>query len=230
MVERTEGSGPHAGQPVLTRGAPLGSARAALVMLHGRNAGPHNILELAGPLHHPAFVFLAPAAAEGTWYPQSFMQPRDSNEPFLSSALEMVQRLIERVATAGIARERIVLLGFSQGACLALESGYLSARRAAEQPVSFPVGGIVGFSGGLIGAPGTRWTENGDFAGAPVFLGCSDVDPHIPKRRVEETAAVFERLGARVTLRFYPGMGHQVNEDELSIARTLMDRVADGSG
>jgi predicted esterase len=199
-------------------------------MLHGRNAGPENILELAGPLDHPAYAFLAPAAAQGTWYPLSFMQPRVSNEPFLASALEVVQRLIEQVTREGIARERILLLGFSQGACLALETGYLTARREAGQIASFPVGGILGFSGGLIGAPGTRWAETGSFAGRPVFLGCSDVDSHIPRGRVEETATVFERLGAEVTLRLYPGMGHLVNDDELSVARSLMDRVAQGAG
>ena len=230
MIATTGGSGPHAGQPVITRGTPLATASAALIMLHGRNAGPQNILELAGPLEHPAFAFLAPAAAQQTWYPQSFMQPRVSNEPFLSSALEVVQRLIEQVAGEGVPRERIMLLGFSQGACLALESGYLTARRAPGQVASFPVGGIIGFSGGLIGAPGTRWGDDGHFAGAPVFLGCSDVDAHIPKERVEETAAVFTRLGADVTLRLYPGMGHLVNDDELASARTLMDRVARGAG
>lgn len=227
MIDRTEGSGPHAGQDVLTRGAPLQSARAALIMLHGRNAGPRNILELAGPLDHPAFAFLAPAAAGGTWYPLSFMQPRVSNEPFLASALEVVQRLIDQIVAEGIARQRILLLGFSQGACLALESGYQTVRRAEGQTVGGSLGGIVGFSGGLIGAPGTRWSGDGSLAGAPVFLGCSDVDPHIPKGRVEETAAVFERLDAEVTLRFYPGMGHLVNEDELSTARAMMDRVAE---
>lgn len=230
VIERTQGSGPHAGQPVLTRGVPLGSARAALIMLHGRNAGPRNILELADRLDHPEFAFVAPAAAQGTWYPLSFMQPRVANEPFLASALEVVQRLIQQVAAEGIARERIMLLGFSQGACLALESGYQTVRRADGQTVGGSLGGIVGFSGGLIGAPGTRWSEEGNFAGAPVFLGCSDVDPHVPKSRVEETAAVFRQLGAEVTLRLYPGMGHLVNQDELAIARTLIDRVAGPAG
>lgn len=229
MIDRTEGSGPHAGQPVITRGAPFGSARAALLLLHGRNAGPGNILELAGALDHPAYAFVAPAAAEGTWYPLSFMQPKESNQPFLASALAVVQRLIEQIAAEGIARERIVLLGFSQGACLALESGYQTGRRADGQTVS-PIGGMIGFSGGLIGPPGTAWEARGSLAGVPVFLGCSDVDSHIPKARVEETAAVFERLGAQVTLRLYPGMGHLVNEDERVSARSLMDRVAGSAG
>lgn len=221
MIERTEGSGPHAGQPVLTRGAPLGSARAALLMLHGRNAGPRNILELAGALDHPAFAFVAPAAAEGTWYPFSFMQPKESNQPFLASALSVVQRLIEQVVAEGIARERIILLGFSQGACLALESAIQAGG---------PLGGVIGFSGGLIGPPGTSWGETRPLGGMPVFLGCSDVDSHIPKSRVEETAAAFERRGADVTLRLYPGMGHLVNEDELASAGSVMDRVGGGAG
>ena len=198
-------------------------------MLHGRNAGPGNILELAGALAHPAFAFVAPAAAQGTWYPLSFMQPKESNQPFLASALAVVHRLIEQIVAEGIARERIVLLGFSQGACLALESGYQTVRRSAGR-TGGSIGGILGFSGGLIGPPGTTWETTGSLAGAPVFLGCSDVDPHIPEGRVRETASIFERLGAAVTLRLYPGMGHLVNEDELASARTLMNRVGEGAG
>jgi predicted esterase len=199
-------------------------------MLHGRNAGPRNILELAGALDHPAFAFVAPAAAEGTWYPQSFMQPKESNQPFLASALSVVQRLIEQVVAEGIARERIILLGFSQGACLALESAYQTVGRADGQTGSARIGGIIGFSGGLIGPPGTTWETVGGLGGVPVFLGCSDVDSHIPKSRVEETASAFERRGADVTLRLYPGMGHLVNEDELASAGSVMDRVAGGAG
>ena len=208
---------PHEGQPVVTLGPGLGSSRAAMIMIHGRNAEPRSILELAGALHHPAFTYLAPAAAGRTWYPNSFMAATATNEPGISSGIEVIDRLVRQVVTGGIPRERIVLLGFSQGACLATT---YAVRHAAR------FGGIVGYSGGLIGPPGTAWNEAGSFDGTPVFLGCSDVDGHVPKARVDESAAVFARMGATVTERIYPGMGHAVNEDELAFTRALLDQVA----
>ncbi len=223
MIERTGGSGPHAGQPVLTRGAPLPSAPAAMVMLHGRNAGPENILELAGPLAHPGFCFLAPSAATGAWYPQSFLAPREQNEPFLSSALGVVLDLVRTIQSHGVPASRILLLGFSQGACLALETSY--RRRDPDQ-----LGGVIGLSGGLIGAPGTVWEGGVAFEGMPVLLGCSDVDAHIPRDRVEETARAFETWGARVTFRLYPGMGHVVNAEELELTRAVMNEVLAKAG
>jgi predicted esterase len=150
------------------------------------------------------------------------MQPRVSNEPFLSSALEAVQRLIGQVVEEGIPRERIMLLGFSQGACLALECGYQTVRRMVGQTAGSTVGGIIGFSGGLIGAPGTRWSEEGAMAGAPVFLGCSDVDAHIPLERVHETAVVLRQLGGDVDERIYPGAGHNINEDEVEAVKAMI--------
>ena len=217
--------GPHAHQPVIAKGTPLGAGRAAMIMLHGRNAGPANILELGDLLGHPDFTFLAPSAAGGTWYPLSFLSDVSRNEPSLSSALELVDRLVAEIATR-LPRKRIMLLGFSQGACLALEYVVRAAARGAPA-----CGGVIGLSGGLIGPPGTVWEVErgehpGNLAGMPVLLACSDVDPHIPKTRVEESAAVLERMGARVILRMYPGMGHQVNEDEISLARGIMKEVA----
>ncbi len=208
---------PSAGQPVTARGRPLGEGSAVMVMIHGRNAGPNNILDLATPLAHPDFTYLAPAAAGRTWYPHSFMADRASNEPGLSSALAMIGTLIAEVGTRGIPKRRIILLGFSQGGCLASEF-------MARQPDRY--GALIAFSGGLIGEPGTRWEHPGGFDGMPVFLGCSDVDGHVPKARLDESAAVFERMGAAVTERIYPGMGHLVNDDELTWARDLMSRVA----
>ena len=219
MDELSGELGPHAGQPVVARGAPLPAARAAMIMLHGRNAGPENILELAGPMAHPAFSFLAPAAAGGTWYPLSFLAETTRNEPGLSSALQMLDRLVDETERRGVPRRRIMLLGFSQGACLVLE--YAVRHGAGNRRL----GAVIGLSGGLIGPPGTVWDYPGDFAGTPVLLGCSDVDPHIPKERVEESARVFERRGARVTLRLYPGMGHLVSDAELSLVRELMREV-----
>jgi predicted esterase len=194
-----------------------------MILLHGRNAGPENILELAVPLAHSRFCFLAPAAANRSWYPLSFLSPREQNEPFLSSALAVVADLIEAIHAHGVPAARIMLLGFSQGACLALET---ASRRASPDRL----GGVIGLSGGLIGPPGTSWTFSSAMQGMPVLLGCSDVDSHIPKARVEETARMFESAGARVTLRLYPGMGHLVNAEELELTRTIMAEVAGSAG
>ena len=207
---------PHAGQPVLTSGPGIGLSRAAMIMLHGRNAGPQNILELAGVLADPLFTYLAPAASGGTWYPYSFMADKASNEPGLSSGLWVIDQLIGDLESRGIPKGRIVLLGFSQGACLACEYAVRHPDR---------LGGVIAFSGGVIGPPGTTWESPGRFDGTPMFLGCSDVDGHVPKTRVDESAAVFERMGAVVTKRIYPGMGHLVNDDELECARDLMAGV-----
>lgn len=198
-------------------GQPLASARAALIMIHGRNATPRSILELAGPLHHPDFAYLAPAAAGNTWYPYSFLAEIEKNEPGISSGIAVIDRLVSQVAEQGIPRSRMMLLGFSQGACLAATYAVRHADR---------YGGVMILSGGLIGPPGTSWEHEGNFAGTPVFLGCSDVDAHIPMERVEESAEVFRRMGAEVTRRFYPGMGHTVNDDELSFIRGVQSLVA----
>jgi predicted esterase len=210
-------SDPHAGQPVVAAGAPLDTARAAMILVHGRNAAPRNILELATPLAHPGVAYLAPAAAGHTWYPLSFLAEREQNEPGLSSALGMLRRLVDDIEARGIPRSRIVLLGFSQGACLAAEF-------AMRHPTRY--GGLVAFSGGLIGPPGTTWDAPGDLAGTPAFFGCSDVYAHVPRWRVDESAAVFTRMGATTDLRIYPGMGHLVNDDELAAARAIVAAAA----
>jgi predicted esterase len=207
----------HADQPVVEAGAPLGQAPVAVVMVHGRGAAPPNILELAPRLHRPRVTYLAPTAANRTWYPNRFMTEIAGNEPALSSALSVLASLVTRIESAGVPRARVVLLGFSQGACLASEFAVRHASR---------YGGVIAFSGGMIGPPGTRWDYPGAFDGTPVFLGCSDVDPHIPTSRVTETADVFSRMGADVTTRFYPGMGHLVNDDEIAFAQQVIDRAA----
>jgi phospholipase/carboxylesterase len=208
---------PHRDQPVVHAGQPLSSARGAVIMIHGRGAGPENILSLVPSLDRPDFAYLAPAAANGTWYPYSFMADRQRNEPGLSSALSVLDRLVNDTVERGVAKARIVLLGFSQGACL-------SAEFAASHADRF--GGVILFSGGLIGPPGTAWTYPGDFAGTPVFLGCSDVDAHVPRGRVGESRDVFSRMGAAVTERIYPGMGHLVNDDEIEFARGVLQAAA----
>ncbi len=200
-------------QPVLFMGEPLGQARAAMVMVHGRGATAEDILELAVELNRPGFAYLAPQAANNSWYPQSFLAPIASNEPWLSSALTRLSTVLQRVEEGGIPRERTILLGFSQGACLALE---FAARHAQRY------GGIAGLSGGLIGPDGTPRDYPGSFAGTPVFLGCSDQDFHIPKERVQQSAEVLRRLGADVTMRLYPNMGHTVNQDEIDFVGGMM--------
>lgn len=207
---------PHRDQPIFVWGAPLDEASTAMIMVHGRGASVDDMRSLAGELQDPRLAFIAPAAVGRTWYPFSFLEPLGRNEPHLSSALRLVARAVEKAGGATLPAERVVLLGFSQGACLALEFAARNARR---------YGGVVGLSGGLIGPEGTPRDYTGRLDGTPVFLGCSDVDPHVPKRRVDETAAVFERLGASVTERIYPGLGHTVNADEIAVVRSMLDAI-----
>jgi predicted esterase len=204
---------PHAGQPVRAAGAPLAGARAAMVMVHGRGASADSILTLAPALAMDGVAFVAPQAAGGTWYPYGFMSPIAQNEPGITSGMRAIGRVLDQVAAAGIPPERTLLLGFSQGACLATEFAARHARR---------YGGVAGLSGGLIGPDGTPRDYRGSLDGTPVFLGCSDVDGHIPAARVRESAEVLRRLGGEVTMRLYPGMGHLVNEDEIEAVRTML--------
>lgn len=203
----------HGDQPVVAAGQPLPDASAAMILVHGRGASAESILTLADELDRPDLAFLAPQAARHTWYDYSFLAPLDQNEPGLSSALARLGELVEHIESEGVPAERIVLLGFSQGACLSLEF-------AARNPRRF--GGVVALSGGLIGPPGTPRDYPGSLAETPVFLGCSDRDPHIPLQRVQESTRVFRRMGADVTERIYPGLGHTVNDDELDFIRELL--------
>jgi predicted esterase len=171
---------------------------------------------LASP---PDLAFLAPQAAGHTWYPLSFLSPLERNEPWLTSALGTLERLVSTLESQGIPSQRIGLLGFSQGACLSLEF-------AARHPRHYAA--VIAFSGGLIGPPGTPRTYTGSLAGTPVFLGCSDVDPHIPVDRVRESAAVLKEMHASVDTRIYPGMGHTINQDELTVARALLGGKSSG--
>jgi predicted esterase len=207
---------PHRDQPVLSIGPPLEESRGAVILVHGRNAAPANILTLVPSLDRPEFTYLAPAAAGGTWYPDSFLAERERNEPGLTSGLGVIDRLVKDVVSRGVPKDGIVLLGFSQGGCLTAEFAASHADR---------YGGIIVYSGGLIGPPGTAWAYPGSFDGTPVFLGCSDVDAHVPRARVGESAAVFTKMGAAVTERIYPGMGHLVNDDEIAFTRGVMDSI-----
>ena len=204
---------PHAAQPVLRYGVEPAAARLVVVCVHGRGASAEDILGLAAELGTRDVAYLAPQAAGHTWYPYSFLAPMHDNEPGLSSALGLLARLVGDLEKQHIGAERIGMLGFSQGGCLMLEFAARHARRFHA---------VIGFSGAVIGPPGTPRNYSGSFAGTAVFLGCSDVDPHIPLERVHETADIFRRLGASVDERIYPGMGHLVCEDELKAARALL--------
>lgn len=206
---------PHQGMPVLEAGEPLGKARAAMILVHGRGASAEDIMTLAAELTQPGFAYLAPQAHGNAWYPNPFTSPLEDNEPYLSSALEVVGHVLARVEAA-ISAQHVILLGFSQGACLTLEFAARHARR---------YGGVVGLSGGLIGPDGTPRDYPGDFGGTPVFLGCSDVDPHIRKDRVAEAAEVMKRMGGQVTMRLYPGMGHTVSQEEIESVREIVASV-----
>jgi phospholipase/carboxylesterase len=205
--------GPHQNQPVRTTGAPLQQARGAMVMLHGRGATAESILTLSASLDAPDFSYLAPQAGNNSWWPYSFLADIPKNEPGISSAMQAVEAVLERVAAGGVPPERTVLLGFSQGACLAAE---FAARHAQR------FGGVVSLSGGLIGPDGTPRNYTGSLSGTRVFLGCSDIDAHIPAERVRLTAKVLEQLGGSVDMRLYPGMGHTINDDELDAVRSIM--------
>lgn len=207
-------AGPHEADDFVAAGAPLERAKAALILIHGRGATAESMMPLAEAFGRDDIAYLAPQALANTWYPYPFMAPLQANEPWLASALSVLDTLVERLGSQGFPPERVGLLGFSQGACLCTEFAARNARR---------YGCIIGLSGGLIGPPDTLRDYAGSLAGTPVFLGCSDIDPHIPLERVRETGAVLSALGAEVDERIYPGMGHNVNQDEIDAAKALLD-------
>ena len=218
---RPTAADPHRGQPVLERGRPLGAAAGVVILLHGRGASASDILGLADALGERSLAYVAPQAAGGTWYPHSFLAPLRDNEPWLTSALAAIAALVGRADQAGIPRSRVVVAGFSQGACLATE---FVARHASRY------GGLIAFTGGLIGPMGTRFQYQGDLGATPVFLGAGDPDPHVPWARVEESASVLSGLGAAVTVRRYPGLGHAIDQDEIDEARKIVSKLAGPDG
>ncbi|WP_324662953.1 alpha/beta hydrolase [Haloarcula sediminis] len=205
--------GPHQDQQLVTAGTPLDEATAAMVLVHGRGATARSIVQMGQEVHRDGVALLAPQAARNTWYPNSFLSPVEQNEPGRTSGLQAVGDAVDRAVEAGIDRERVLLLGFSQGACLASEYVARNPRR---------YGGLVALSGGLIGETVDPASYEGDVERTPVFVGCSDVDPHIPLERVEATAEAFELLNGDVDKRIYEGMGHGVNEDELDAVGDLV--------
>jgi len=198
---------------IRSAGEPLEHARAAMLLMHGRGALAEDILSLAAQFALPGFSYIAPQAVGNTWYPNRFLDPLATNEPWLTSALLLMGDILDKIIKAGIPPERVILLGFSQGACLALEFAARNARR---------YGGLVGLSGALIGPEGTQRDYKGSLSGTPVFLGCSDVDFHVPKERVDQAADILRHLGGVVTERLYPKMDPSVNQDEIDFVRDML--------
>ena len=219
VTENTDIQGPHQSIQVQQGGVDVSEADAVMVMIHGRGATAAGILQLANALSTTKKLHLrAPQAANNTWYPYSFMAPSDNNEPNLSSALQKIYSIVRNLKNEGFEEKDIFLLGFSQGACLASEF-------IARHPQKY--GGLIALSGGLVGVGDKVNAEdyNGDLQGTPVFMGCSDTDPHIPKERVDVSEQIFEKINASVIKKLYPGMGHLVNEDEIKHIDQLLNNA-----
>jgi phospholipase/carboxylesterase len=206
-------SDPHRDQPVLTLGAELTQATAAVILLHGRGASAEDILGLATEMYDERFAYLAPQAAGNAWYPFSFMAPIEKNEPWLSSALVKVGTIVQQAVAAGLSRERIFVCGFSQGACL-------SSEFVARNPARYA--GLIAFTGGLIGPPDADLRHEGDLGGMPALFSSGDPDPHVPWSRVLESAEQFTAMGAAVKTQRYPGRPHTVLPQEIKSARELI--------
>lgn len=198
---------------IISAGKQLADAQKALIMIHGRGADANDILGLASHLQVKDHALLAPQATNNTWYPYSFLAPPKENEPWLSSAIQLLHELVSDINASGIPSEHIYLLGFSQGACLTLEFATRYAQRW---------GGVVAFTGGLIGDKIYADNYQGDFNGTPVFIGSSDPDPHVPVERVNTSAEVLKTMHADVLVKIYPGMGHTINQDEIDHANRLV--------
>lgn len=211
--------GPHQKNSPVTKGAAPDEADAAMILIHGRGATAESILMLTDEFGENNLHYVAPQANRFQWYPHSFLAPTEQNEPELSSGLQAIFDIVSDLEEAGIPKEKIILLGFSQGACLASEF-------VARHPARY--GGLVALSGGLIGENVSEENYSSSLENTPCFVGCSDVDPHIPVERVYESAEILENLGADVNKQIYPGMGHTVNRDEIEHIQNLIDTVISG--
>jgi len=204
---------PHASEPILRAGLPVSEADAVLILLHGRGGSAADILALGRALAPSDWAFLAPQAAQHTWYPHSFLAERELNEPWLSSALDKVKQAVDQALAEGATRSRVCIAGFSQGACLATEFG-------GRHPSRY--GGLLAFTGGLIGPLEEPIQLSGDLAGTPVLLSAGDPDPHVPWVRVEQSAELLRSIGGDVTLQRYPGKPHSIDRAEIEMGRQLL--------
>ena len=197
------------------QGTDLDEAEKAMIFVHGRGANPESILGLAPHLKVDGFALLAPAAKDNTWYPFSFLAPKAQNEPGISSGLQVLEETLAEVEQAGIKKENVYFLGFSQGACLVSE---FLARNASRY------GGAFIYSGGVIGDHIEESNYSGDFGGTPILIGCSDIDAHVPLHRVQDTTRIFKAMGAEVNERIYPGAPHTIFEDEIEITNQILEK------
>ncbi|CAA9566972.1 MAG: hypothetical protein AVDCRST_MAG87-2038 [uncultured Thermomicrobiales bacterium] len=215
---------PHQGERLIESGAPLDGAAAVGILIHGRGSSGSEIIRLAAHLSpegtNGRIAWLAPQAAGNQWYPHRFLEPVERNEPFLSSALRVIDDLVDSAHAAGVPANQVVIGGFSQGACLGLEYAARGSR---------PVGGVIAFAGALIGAPDDARAPLPDLSGVPVFIGCGDMDAHIDIALAEGSAQTFRDAGAEVDFRRYGGLHHTIVEDELAAAKALMSRVVSAS-
>lgn len=201
------------GKNIVTAGKALNEAKKALIMLHGRGAGAEDILSMSSYLSVKDYALIAPQATDNTWYPYSFLIPPFQNEPKLSSALSLIKDIADDIKNKGISAENIYFMGFSQGACLALE---FVARNATRY------GGVAAFTGGLIGDKIYNENYKGDFGSTPIFIGTSNPDPHVPVERVHATAEILKNMHAMVTEKVYKNMGHTINKDEIDNVNRLI--------
>lgn len=209
---------PHGHGLMRTQGVALEEASGVVILLHGRGGSAQDILSLGQGMYFPRLAYLAPEAAGNSWYPNSFLAPVADNEPWLSSALRRVASVIELAERAGVPAKSIVLCGFSQGACLATEF-------IARHPRQYA--GLIAFTGGLIGPPGSDLTHEGNLADMPALLSSGDPDAHVPWQRVRDSATILTGMGARVTLKRYPGRAHTVSAQEIEAGRDLIrERLA----
>ncbi|MEX0661403.1 MAG: dienelactone hydrolase family protein [Balneolaceae bacterium] len=208
--------GPHQKSKIVYAGVDIKDANGAMIMIHGRGATAESIITLADEFDADDLHLVAPQANQFQWYPYSFLAPTERNEPGLSSGLQAIYDIVTELVENGISKEKIILLGFSQGACLATEF-------VARHPAKY--GGLAALSGGVIGDEVSTENYSGSLKGTPAFLGCSNIDPHIPKERVDESEKILKNLGAEVTKKIYKGMGHTVNEDEIAEVSRMIQRV-----
>lgn len=213
-------NGPHQQQKPQRYGASLARAKAAMIMIHGRGATAKSMFPLADELAQPDFHYIAPQARHHTWYPHSFLEPKEKNQPGIQSGMQIINDLIESLKNTGIPNENIILLGFSQGACLAQE--YI-----ARHPQK--LGGVVGLSGGLIGQNVKPEYYKGTLENTPIFIGCGEHDQHVPAERIHLTASVMEQLNGAVNKKIYPNMGHTINKDEIKTIRGIMAKILSNS-
>lgn len=198
---------------IQTAGKPLKEAKKVLIMIHGRGGDARDILSLAAHFNVEDFALMAPEATNNTWYPYSFLAPTEQNEPWLSSALDLLKETVDKVLDQGISAENIYFMGFSQGACLTLEFVTRNAKK---------YGGVAAFTGGLIGQEINESNYSGDFGGSPIFIGTGNPDPHVPVSRVNESVKILEKMKAKVNLKIYDGRPHTISQDEIEQANTLI--------